>query len=70
MKTIVRMGRWTLVASLSLLVVATLVLMQAGGVRAWSGDPTANTAISTASYDQAYPQLVSDGSGGSHHRLA
>jgi hypothetical protein len=34
MKTMVRMRRWALVASLSLLVVTTLVLVQASGVRA------------------------------------
>jgi len=64
MKMIVRMQRWGLVGLLCLLMAATLVLPQAGAVRAWSGDPTVNTAICTAPGMQFPPQITSDGSGG------
>jgi hypothetical protein len=64
MKIAVRMRRWTLMALLCLLVAATPVLMQAWRAGAWSGDPTANTAICTASGIQQDPQITSDGSGG------
>ena len=64
MKMTVRMRRWTLMALLCLLVAATPVLMQAGRAGAWSGDPTANTAICNASGIQQDPQITSDGSGG------
>jgi hypothetical protein len=64
MKMIVRMRRSGLMGLLCLFMAAVLVLLQAGGVRAWSGDSAVNTAICTASYDQDHAQITSDGSGG------
>ena len=58
---IVRMRRWGFVNLLCLLAAVTLVLPQAGGVRAWS---PMNTAICTASGAQDDPQITFDGSGG------
>ncbi len=46
------------------LVMAALVVAQSGGVLAWSGDSTVNTAVCTASGDQQVPLITSDGSGG------
>lgn len=48
--------------SMSLLIAA---LCRSGeSYAAWSTDPATNNAISTASNDQSYPKIVSDGSGG------
>ena len=64
MKMIVRMRCWGLTGLLCLFMIAVLVLPQAGGVRAWSGDSTVNTAICTVLGYQYSPQITSDGSGG------
>ena len=64
MKLIVRMQLWARRSLLCLLFAAALVLPQAKGVRAWSGDPTVNTPICTTSGEQQSPGITTDGSGG------
>jgi len=47
------------------LIIALLIsVLGVPWVQAWSSDPTENTAVCTASNNQRYPAIVSDGSGG------
>ncbi len=49
----------------SALIIALLIsILGVPWVQAWSSDPTENTAVCTASNNQRYPAIVSDGSGG------
>jgi hypothetical protein len=43
---------------------SSLISFSGQACAAWSEDPTVNTPICTASYDQEGPKLISDGSGG------
>ena len=62
-KMIIRKQHW-LLGLMCLILATVLVLPQIAGVSAWSGDPTVNTAICTASGDQSQSQIISDGAGG------
>ena len=60
--------KWVVISQCLLCSILILVLLispsGAPGAKAWSGDPTENTAICTASGYQEYAAMVSDGSGG------
>jgi len=48
----------------SVILAAYFHIALSGNAHAWSNDPTVNTPICTATDNQCYPQITSDGSGG------
>jgi predicted lipoprotein with Yx(FWY)xxD motif len=55
---------FSFIVAVSLIAAILLPLSMSHEVRAWSTEPTVNTPICTAVSDQAYPNIVGDGSGG------